>query len=55
MSLAIRLARQNLSNHKTRARLSTLGVVISVFIVSKIFIISVSIKFSLNEQAVSIG
>lgn len=55
MSLAIRLARQNLSNHKTRARLSTLGVVISVFIVSTIFIISDSIKFSLTEQADSLG
>lgn len=55
MSLAIRLARQNLSNHKTRARLSTLGVVISVFIVSTIFIISDSIKFSLTEQANSLG
>ena len=55
MNLAIRLARQNLSNHKTRARLSTLGVVISVFIVSTIFIISDSIKFSLTEQADSLG
>lgn len=55
MSLAIRLARQNLSNHRTRARLSTLGVVISVFIVSTIFIISDSIKFSLTEQANSLG
>lgn len=55
MSLAIRLARQNLSNHKTRARLSTLGVVISVFIISTIFIISDSIKFSLTEQADSLG
>lgn len=55
MSLAIRLARQNLSNHKTRARLSTLGVVISVFIVSTIFIISDSIKLSLTEQADSLG
>lgn len=55
MNLAIRLARQNLSNHKTRARLSTLGVVISVFIVSTIFIISNSIKFSLTEQADSLG
>ena len=55
MSLAIRLARQNLNNHKTRARLSTLGVVISVFIVSTIFIISDSIKFSLTEQANSLG
>ena len=55
MSLAIRLARQNLSNHRTRARLSTLGVVISVFIVATIFIISDSIKYSLNEQASSLG
>lgn len=55
MSLAIRLARQNLNNHKTRARLSTLGVVISVFIVSTIFIISDSVKFSLTKQADSLG
>ena len=51
MKLAIRLARQSLRSHKLRSRLSTIGVVISVFIISLIFIISDSLKASLADQA----
>ena len=51
MKLAIRLARQSLRSHKLRSRLSTIGIVISVFIISLIFIISDSLKASLADQA----
>ena len=51
MKLAIRLARQSLRSHKLRSRLSTIGIVISVFIISLIFIISDSLKTSLADQA----
>ena len=51
MKLAIRLARQSLRNHKLRSRLSTVGIVISVFLVSLIFIVSDSLKASLASQA----
>lgn len=51
MKLAIRLARQSLRSHKLRSRLSTIGIVISVFIISLIFIISDSLKASLANQA----
>ncbi len=51
MKLAIRLARQSLRSHKLRSRLSTIGIVISVFIISLIFIISDSLKTSLANQA----
>ena len=50
MKLAIRLARQSLHTHKLRARLSTIGIVISITIVSLIFIISDSVKASLTKQ-----
>lgn len=51
MKLAIRLARQSLRSHKLRSRLSTLGVVTSVFLVSLVFIISDSVKANLRQQA----
>ena len=51
MKLAIRLARQSLRSHKLRSRLSTLGVVTSVFLVSLVFIISDSVKTNLRQQA----
>lgn len=51
MKLAIRLARQSLRGHKLRSRLSTLGVVTSVFLVSLVFIISDSVKANLRQQA----
>ena len=51
MKLAIRLARQSLRSHKLRSRLSTIGIVISVLIISLIFIISDSLKTSLADQA----
>ena len=51
MKLAIRLARQSLRSHKLRSRLSTLGVVASVFLVSLVFIISDSVKANLRQQA----
>ena len=51
MKLAIRLARQSLRSHKLRSRLSTVGIVISVFLVSLIFIVSDSLKASLASQA----
>lgn len=50
MRLAIRLARQSLRTHKLRARLSTIGIVISITLVSLIFIISDSVKASLTKQ-----
>ena len=50
MRLAIRLARQSLRTHKLRARLSTIGIVISITLVSLIFIISDSVKTSLTKQ-----
>lgn len=50
MRLAIRLARQSLRTHKLRARLSTIGIVISITIISLIFIISDSVKASLTKQ-----
>lgn len=50
MRLAIRLARQSLRIHKLRARLSTIGIVISITLVSLIFIISDSVKASLTKQ-----
>lgn len=50
MRLAIRLARQSLRAHKLRARLSTIGIVISITLVSLIFIISDSVKVSLTKQ-----
>lgn len=50
MRLAIRLARQNLRSHKLRSRISTIGIVISVFLVSFILIISDSLKAGLRNQ-----
>lgn len=51
MKLAIRLACQSLRSHKLRARLSTIGIVVSVFLISLIFIVSDSLKASLAGQA----
>lgn len=50
MRLAIRLAKDSLRNHKLRSRLSTVGVVISVFLVSIIFIFSDSLKANVRQQ-----
>lgn len=55
MRLAIRLARQSLASHKLRSRLSTIGIVISVFLVSTILIISDSLKASLEDQMKQLG
>ena len=55
MRLAIRLARQSLASHKLRSRLSTIGIVISVFLVSTILIISDSLKTSLEKQMEQLG
>lgn len=55
MRLAIRLARQSLASHKLRSRLSTIGIVISVFLVSTILIISDSLKTSLEKQIEQLG
>ena len=55
MKLAIRLARQSLRSHKLRSRLSTVGIVISVFLVSLIFIVSDSLKASLASQATELS
>ena len=55
MRLAIRLARQSLASHKLRSRLSTIGIVISVFLVSTILIISDSLKASLEKQMEQLG
>lgn len=55
MRLAIRLARQSLTSHKLRSRLSTIGIVISVFLVSTILIISDSLKASLEDQMKQLG
>ena len=50
MKLSIRLARQSLRSHKARSRLATLGVTVSVFLISLVFIISDSIKANLHTQ-----
>ena len=50
MKLAIRLATSSLRSHRWRACLSALGVVISVFTVSLIFIVSDSLKAGLKRQ-----
>ncbi|MDO4271361.1 MAG: ABC transporter permease [Candidatus Saccharibacteria bacterium] len=47
---AIRLARKNLRSHRGRSRLSTVGIVISVFLVSLVFIISDSLKANIQHQ-----
>lgn len=47
---AIRLARKNLRNHRGRSRLSTIGIVISVFLVSLVFIVSDSLKANIQHQ-----
>lgn len=52
---AIRLARENLHNHKARSRLSTVGVVLSVFLVSLIFIISDSLKGNIQRQLANLN
>lgn len=50
MKLAVRLALDSLRNHKMRSRLSTIGVVVSVFLVSLIFIFSDSLKANVSHQ-----
>lgn len=52
---AIRLARENLHNHKARSRLSTVGVVLSVFLVSLIFIVSDSLKVNIHQQLANLN
>lgn len=47
---SIRLARENLRKHRGRTRLSTLGIVISVFMVSLVFILSDSFKQGIVKQ-----
>lgn len=49
-SNSFRLARANLNQHKLRTRLSILGIIISVFLVSIVLIISNSIKQSIKKQ-----
>lgn len=51
MRLAFKLAHESLHSHKARARFASLGIVISVFLVSLIFIISDSLKNNIDNQA----
>lgn len=51
MILAFRLAKENLRRHKVRSLLSTVGIIVSVFIISLIFIISDSLKSNISHQA----
>ena len=50
MNLALHLAKDSLRHHRLRVRLSMIGIIISVFIISLVIIISDSIKLSFYHQ-----
>ena len=50
MNLALHLAKDSLRHHRLRVRLSMIGIIISVFIISLVIIISDSVKLSFYHQ-----
>lgn len=47
---ALKLARKNLKNHKTRYHITVIGVIISIFLLSLVFIISDSLKNMVSKE-----
>ncbi len=50
MNLALHLAKDSLRHHRLRVRLSMIGIIISVFIISLVIVISDSVKLSFYHQ-----